>query len=181
LEEDPSLGRRDSIDGSVHISNDASFLFVRVETDEANPLLFSSVNVNAAGLPHIVTQNDGKRYNWDGSDCAPDPRNFGVKAGEMLFEQHDSYTENEDSSAVSEFLYTIPLSDLPLHSGSGCTIRVMVYVEAEKSGVPGNKASLWALDDSMITFSASDVCPEAGYFGVGEYTLCGIPQCEKQD
>jgi hypothetical protein len=168
----------------VTFSNDANFLFVTIETDEANPLVFTSVNVGASPAPTadltlfpIVTQNDGEKYAWDGSDCAPDPLEFGVASGEFLHERHDNL---EDSVKISHFRYSIPLSDITLSQESGCSLTIMVYVEAEAQDENGDArvAKLWIADRDLIELPES--CAPEHVFGYGEFTLCGLPQCEAE-
>jgi hypothetical protein len=167
-------------------SNDEHHLIVKLSVTAKSPLIFTAVNVNRGDRTSILTKRDNKAYSFEGDDCAPIPEELGVQPGESLSSVHGS----DPDALVSDVLetqYTIPLTDLELSSTSGCELNVLVYAEVIVSMTDGDtvtkaKRSLWATSPGQDILSVADTCTTGGeYFGMGKYTLCGLPICNQND
>jgi hypothetical protein len=167
------------VSSAITISNDEAKLFIEIDVGHLSAgIVSAAVNIRPAGEPMITTQGVKKNYAWDGSDCAPEPADFGVAEGRALQVSPKCVT----NLMCSEYQFTIPLSDITLSDDSGCSINLMVHVQIQDNN--GKIRNLWAVSDEQtehshwVNFDASDTCKTAGHFAVTEYTICGLPQCE---
>ena len=109
---------RHTVIGEVTIWNDATNLYVNYNTDESGiGLVTTHVNVNNAADGSVITQDDGNSCALNGDDGRPTPGQYGVVDGEKLQTNHDG--------TVTDFTYTIPLSDIDL--AGGCALVVVTH------------------------------------------------------
>ena len=163
---------RHTVIGEVTIWNDATNLYVNYNTDESGiGLVTTHVNVNSAADGAVITQDDGKSFALNGDDGRPTPGQYGVVDDEKLQTDH--------SGTVTDFTYTIPLSDIDL--AGGCDLVVVTHAAMANGETafggnnpvnlegPGAGGSWWFFSN----FSLVGVdCSNGGGGGDGEFDAC---------
>jgi hypothetical protein len=154
-------------DAWVEFSNDADRIKVHIQTPGLT-LRKTAVNLNFD--PYVVTQRDGQKLGFTGESCGPNVRSMGVSPGQSLSETHLS-----DGEGISQFIYAVPFE--VLQQREGCAPYVMVYVEAVDKN--GNTRILWASKRELTEYQEGDMCLSSGYYGYGQYSICGVKWCNK--